>query len=299
LFRDYDKQQVIMRSTKTQRTEESAREFFQGAYPGFDFHLPMPIENDTVLKFYSFCDNFVDLTEIPEGDDRLKEQKLFEKGDHVKGMIDRVNAKLGFVDTKLNFSDIHIMWDTCRYELQALKTPGVFCSPFTEADLQILEYHQELQYWRSHGYEEPYRKLNELVACPLMQKAVDSLENKKVTAYFGHQDGLTTLLTMMGIGEDEIAPTHDNYPNKQHDNKERKYRVSKLDPMGGNFGLLLSECDNEPKLRVTAYLHEKPIKLPKCGYMDCDWNQFRTIYKKAIQCPFDEICGNKVKTEFS
>ena len=43
----------------------------------------------------------MDLTEIPEGDDRLKEQKLFEKGDHVKGMIDRVNAKLGFVDTKL------------------------------------------------------------------------------------------------------------------------------------------------------------------------------------------------------
>ena len=131
-----------------------------------------------------------------------------------------------------------------------------------------------------------------------MKKAVHSLENKKVTAYFGHQDGLMTLLTMMGINEDLIAPTHDNYPNNQDSDKERQFRVSKMNPMGGNFGLLLSECGQEPVQRVTAYLHEKPIKLSKCGSMDCDWNKFKRIYKKAIQCPFDEICGNKVKTEF-
>ena len=38
------------RSTKTQRTIESAREFFEGAFPNYEFDLPAPILNDTVLR---------------------------------------------------------------------------------------------------------------------------------------------------------------------------------------------------------------------------------------------------------
>ena len=38
------------RSTKTQRTIESAREFFEGVFPNYEFDLPAPILNDTVLR---------------------------------------------------------------------------------------------------------------------------------------------------------------------------------------------------------------------------------------------------------
>jgi len=275
---------------------ESAREFFEGAFPAFDFHLPEPVLNDTVLRFYKFCDNFKDLDEIPVGDERLAEQKLFEEGPEVQGLVDRVNTKLGFVNTKLGLPDIYVMWDTCRYQLQALISPAVFCAPFTKEDLQIMEYHEELKYWRSHAYGESNRKVNELVACPLMQKAVESLENRNVTVFFGHQDGLTTLLTMMGINEDSVAPTHDNYPNTPPGEEERHYHLSKMNPMGGNFGLVLTECDQEPKLRVSAYLQEKLIKLPKCGHTECDWDQFKEIYQEAIRCPYDEVCGNTDRT---
>jgi len=296
LFKHFDKDQVVFRSTKTQRCMESAREFFEGAFPAFDFHLPEPVLNDTVLRFYKFCDDFKDLDEIPAGDFSLEEQALFEEGPEVQGLVNRVNTKLGFVEAKLNLSDIYVMWDTCRYELQALRNPAVFCAPFTKEDLQIMEYHEELKYWRSHGFGQPNTKVKELVACPLMKKAVESLENKNVTVFFGHQDGLTTLLTMMGINEDDVAPTHNNYPNTPPGKEERKYRLSKMNPMGGNFGLLLTECDQKPKLRVSAYLHEKLIKLPKCGHTDCDWNQFKDIYKQAIECPYDEACGNTGRT---
>jgi len=303
LFKHFDKEQVVFRSTKTQRCMESAREFFEGAFPAFDFQLPTPILNDTVLRFYKFCDKFQDLDNIPAGDDRLMEQALFEESDQMNDLIDRVNTKLGFTKQRsspnhLNLSDIYVMWDTCRYELQALRYPAVFCSPFTKEDLQIMEYHEELKYWRSHGFGDTHRRVNELVACPLMKKAVESLEQKNVTVYFGHQDGLTTLLTMMGINEDDTTPTHANYPNTPSEGDERKYRLSKMNPMGGNFGLLLTECDQEPKLRVEAYLQEKLIKLPKCGYTACDWNQFKQIYREAIECPYDEICGNSGTTVF-
>ena len=125
-----------------------------------------------------------------------------------------------------------------------------------------------------------------------MKNMAEALENNRVTVHFGHQDGLTTLLTMMGINEDEVAPTHSNYQAVTSSDPERKYRMSKMNPMGGNFGVLLSECDLEPKKRVVAYLQERPVNLPGCGHTECDWETFKTIYEKAIQCPFDEECDN-------
>ena len=44
--------------------------------------------------------------------------------------------------------------------MQALRTP-VFCAPFTTEDLEIMEYHEELKYWRSHGYGPLYEELYE------------------------------------------------------------------------------------------------------------------------------------------
>jgi len=292
LFETFDNKEVIFRSTKTQRTIESAREFFEGAFPNYEFDLPAPILNDTVLRFYKFCKNFKDLDSIEEGSESLVEMKMFEDSDVMKGMIERVNQRLGFneTDSKLNLSDIYVMWDTCRYEMQARETP-VFCSPFTKKDLEIMEYHEELKYWRSHGFGGN-DKMNRLVACPLMKNMAEALENNRVTVHFGHQDGLTTLLTMMGINEDEVAPTHSNYQAVTSSDPERKYRMSKMNPMGGNFGVLLSECDLEPKKRVVAYLQERPVNLPGCGHTECDWETFKTIYEKAIQCPFDEECDN-------
>ena len=125
-----------------------------------------------------------------------------------------------------------------------------------------------------------------------MKNMAEALENNRVTVHFGHQDGLTTLLTMMGINEDKVAPTHSNYQAVTSSDPERKYRMSKMNPMGGNFGVLLSECDLEPKKRVVAYLQERPVNLPGCGHTECDWETFKTIYEKAIRCPYDEECDN-------
>ena len=54
---------------------------------------------------------------IEEGSESLVEMKMFEDSDVMRGMIERVNQKLGFIETdsKLNLSDIYVMWDTCRY----------------------------------------------------------------------------------------------------------------------------------------------------------------------------------------
>jgi len=323
LFDKFDPKEVVFRSTKTQRTIESAREFFEGAFQNFDFELPEPILNDTVLRFYKFCKNFKDLDNIPEGSELLAEQRLFEQGPEIAGLIDRVNQRLGFASSdevdenseclegdcqRLSFKDIYVMWDTCRFQMQALRTP-VFCAPFTTEDLEIMEYHEELKYWRSHGYGPLYEELDEgkvtlnsLVACPLMKNLVNGLVNNRVTVHFGHQDGLTTLLTMLGINEDSHYPKHDNYPNlganldRRGPCGERKYRMSKMNPMGGNLAVVRFECEQEPLNRVVAYLQEKPINIctqgPERPHTECSWERFKYQFQEAIQCPYDEVCGN-------
>ena len=51
-----------------------------------------------------------------------------------------------------------------------------------------------------------------------------------------------------------------------------------MDPYASNIGFVLMECDQEPLERVMVLLQEKPIKLPKCDDIACDWQLFKDVY---------------------
>ena len=51
-----------------------------------------------------------------------------------------------------------------------------------------------------------------------------------------------------------------------------------MDPYASNIGFVLMECDQEPMERVMVLLQEKPIKLPKCDDIACDWQLFKDVY---------------------
>ena len=50
-------------------------------------------------------------------------------------------------------------------------------------------------------------------------------------------------------------------------------------PFSANIGFLMMECDEAPMNRVMTLLQEKPLKLPKCDNLACDWQTFKEIYK--------------------
>ena len=88
----------------------------------------------------------------------------------------------------------------------------------------------------------------------------------------------------------------------------RKYRVSKMGPFASNIGFLMMECEEAPMERVMTFLQEKPVQLPKCDHLACDWQTFKDIYQvfdylpiygnltciyyfqSDISCQFDDIC---------
>ena len=57
----------------------------------------------------------------------------------------------------------------------------------------------------------------------------------------------------------------------------RKYRVSKIAPFASNIGFLMMECE-EAGPKVMTFLQERPVQLPKCEDLACDWKTFKDIY---------------------
>lgn len=52
-----------------------------------------------------------------------------------------------------------------------------------------------------------------------------------------------------------------------------------MSPFASNIGHLLLDCESSPRQRIMTFLQEKPLKLPKCDALDCDYVQFKSIYK--------------------
>ena len=57
----------------------------------------------------------------------------------------------------------------------------------------------------------------------------------------------------------------------------RKYKTSKIAPFAANIGFLLMECEDGGS-KIMTFLQEKPVKLPKCEDLACDWKTFKDIY---------------------
>ena len=108
---------------------ESVLAFGEGAFPGKEIFIQTPIENDTLLRPYKFCDKYVKMIENPES---VTESHLFERTPDVKSVLSRINSKLGFGEAQmprssvansnespLEFEEISLIYKLCQYEQQS------------------------------------------------------------------------------------------------------------------------------------------------------------------------------------
>ena len=80
----------------------------------------------------------------------------------------------GQVMEHLEFTDMLIMYNLCRYEqAREPSMTSVWCAVFEEEDLKVMEYYEELSYWYSNGY---FYEINTQFACPLMENLVTSFK---------------------------------------------------------------------------------------------------------------------------
>ena len=51
-----------------------------------------------------------------------------------------------------------------------------------------------------------------------------------------------------------------------------------MDPFAANIGFLMMECDEAPMERVMTFHQERPVMLPNCDELACDWQTFKETY---------------------
>ncbi len=95
------------------------------------------------------------------------------------------------------------------------------------------------------------------------------------TFYFSHSSSITTLLTLLGLYEDEAPLRHDNLDEMGG----RKYRSSLIGAFASNVGFVLYECEEEPAERVAVLHQEMPVKLPACKEQLCGWDEFKEKFQ--------------------
>ena len=103
----------------------------------------------------------------------LQEQKQFEESDTFQSTMKAVTDRLGF-ETALEYSDVELMYLACSFETAWNPSRlSPWCAVFSQNDFEVLEYHQDLDYYwiDGYGFEITYKQ-----ACGPVQDFVESFK---------------------------------------------------------------------------------------------------------------------------
>ncbi|KAJ8975347.1 hypothetical protein NQ317_000275 [Molorchus minor] len=278
--------------THTQRTKKSALYFVTGLFGknnAKSVWFPEPLKNDPILRFYKSCTKWY--KEVKD-DPKLKRiNKAFEQSAEMLKTLKVINERLNFsrVSSNLSADDVFLMYKTCAYETAWNKqSKSPWCSPFTEEELKVLEYAEDLElYWQDgYGHELTYKQ-----ACPAFSDMINMLISNetypKVTAYFTHSGTILKMLAHLGLYKDSENLTATNYGKMAN----RKWRTSFIDSFGSNLAFISFKCNKNNKILT---LHqEKVVRLPSCPNSDlCDIKEVISYYSESIEhCDLTSMCA--------
>ncbi|XP_044732938.1 multiple inositol polyphosphate phosphatase 1-like [Chrysoperla carnea] len=215
----------------------------------------------------------------------------FAKKPEFQQMINNVKTTLGY---KSNFGleQLKLVYDLCRYEESILSKDSAWCSVFTEDQLKLLQYNEDLLSYYTKGYGNEYSKNIGCHTVKEMFNDLDDFVNKrnilKAIITFTDSVQFQTLLTALGIEEDSNPISADNYKEKISDNSYL-WRTSDISPIGANFAAVKYDC--HPNTKVKFFLNEKPITIFDCPNGMCEWKILQEKLSGITEkCTFD-FCG--------
>lgn len=282
----YSNSSFKFRFTATQRTKESQRYFTIGLFGRKESRYvwsPDPLHKDPLLRFYKLCSKWK--KEVDKNPEAVKERRKFEESEEMKKVLNEVSSRLGF-NNDLHLDDVELMYLTCAFESAWYPlSVSPWCSAFSESNLELLEYAEDLEnYWvNGYGY-----KINYEQACPIIGDMLQSLiseDDPKAIFYFTHSGTLLKVLAHLGLYKDENPLTHDKL------NSSRLWRVSKIDAFGTNLAFVLFRC--EDGLKVLTLHQERPVQLPGCPDTEvlCPLDKLVNMYHDSLyDCRFSEMC---------
>ncbi|CRK90524.1 CLUMA_CG004138, isoform A [Clunio marinus] len=249
LLSTYNQTLFWFRHSERQRSRESIRAFAQGLFgeAGAENVVfeDVPTE-DTLTRPGDFCPAFSLLESTTESD-------AFRLGPQFRQTIAEVNAKLGFVQQSI--PNILTIWDICRFEKTINpEDDSSWCSAFSIANNQVLEYYTDMKYYYRNGYGIPDRRLTENMSCELMTNMLSYLtadtasESARVIGV--HSSTLQIFMVALGLFEDEIPLTRHN--------------IAQQPSLENELGQSKSCADGDHDL-LFLY-NERPLQIPGCQF---------------------------------
>ncbi|CAI6358905.1 unnamed protein product [Macrosiphum euphorbiae] len=265
-------------SSNKERSRDSAFYFLKSVFNVNVTDIPLINSDDIKLnisKFQIIYDN--------------EELKNFRNSIYMQNVIVRVSNILG-LDRNLEFGTIKSMYNSCRFERSVdINSHPAWCAVFSQEDLEVLEYNDDLKYYYSNGYGNSY---NERLGCPIVRDLMNNFRNKsqakpgpKGVFYFGHSANVFSAIVRLGFARDTTPLLSSNF----NDMRDRKWKTSYLDPFASNLMAVLYECHGEKK--VTFFVNEVPMTVEKYGCTLCPWTSIENMFDPIVSspsCTFDE-----------
>ncbi|XP_052741521.1 multiple inositol polyphosphate phosphatase 1 [Bicyclus anynana] len=273
----------VLRPTSEQRTQQSIKAFVEGLR-GINQSFPIEdyILNDPVARPYRYCAKRG--SQIINGTRAISEIQRFQETEEFKKVQENVQRRTG-LSLELKPNTIKGLYDLCRfYRSYTLLKRSPWCSLFSDDDLKILEYVEDVQHYFKNGFGD---SLNSQTGAAGLKDLYEKFHHvtktghKSITAYFTHDTMMDMIYSAMGFYED--YPKLSGFERK----KDRKWRTTFLTPFAANFVAVLYRC---PKLPSTTYRvqflkNEKEVHL--CGARLCSWKQFWETFHRFTKANLD------------
>ena len=166
-----------MRSSLKSRCIESGVSFLEGLFPGQN-SLPLIQLDNHLLRFYDECDKWK--VEVGDNEATYSEARALEEMEAWREMEDRVKKMAG---VEMTSELVRLTWDICRFErawqhhLETQQYP-VWCSLFTQPDLDIFQFSEDLKYYYDNG---PVYNITSRMTQPLFEVCPHYLSLSSVT----------------------------------------------------------------------------------------------------------------------
>jgi len=293
LLAKYEKDLFRLRSTNTQRSQLSGRSFTTGLWTR---PISQKVQweqvlkpHDPILRFYKVCNKWK--KDVKKNPDSLKERQLFEKSNLMSEVKLNISNFLGLKDPILSMADLDMMYVMCNFDSawNPVKS-SPWCALFSNFQLRIMEYREELEYFwvDGPGYPVSYEQ-----ACVLAKDMGDTFTDlvkgrsvKRGTFYFTHSGTVLKLLAFLGIGN-KSAMTNDNVMSMMN----TTWTTSDYGPFGANIAFVLQKCEGM-QWRVGLWVNEILTLIPGCEELWCRMEDLLENFPQISDCDFDAICAD-------
>ncbi|XP_013194464.1 multiple inositol polyphosphate phosphatase 1 [Amyelois transitella] len=264
-----------LRTTNEQRTVTSSMAFVHGLTEDSNLTLTVdgPFERDDLIRPYENCDKYQqDVKTSQELQDQID---AYLSTNEYLAVQNRVQARLG-ITTQLSAEDIYSIYEICRFYrswTETLQSP--WCAAFTNEDLVVLEYRDDVRHYYRNGYGSWVNvNLGSTVVKNLYDNfaAVVNGTGLSWVSYFTHDTMLEMAYCALGLYKDDFV-LEGNYRNPN-----RKWQTSNIACFSVNIVAVLNRCQESGSQthRVQFFVNEKVSDL--CPFEGCTWQEFQERY---------------------